>query len=317
MTDSRTTATSQGRFSEAAMRRTAEKLADDLHLDGELRLLQLSNNAIFAVPDADAVIRITRSRSLGHRAAKAAALGAWFADVNAPTIRLAGLDRPQPLEVDGLAATVWVYLPPTPPKPDVSDLGHTLRAFHHLGTPPFDLPAWDPVGDTRARIADAEALTEADRDFLLAWCHRLEPQTTALNLAQAPSLVHGDAHVGNLLRADPQHVVLGDFDATCQGPWQFDLVAVPVGEARFSRPGAHAQLAAAYGYDVTTDPAWPILRQARELKMVAGALPRMGTSPAIQQEFKIRLDSIRRDDSSARWTPFAALEGVSGVSDRR
>jgi Ser/Thr protein kinase RdoA (MazF antagonist) len=83
-------------------------------------------------------------------------------------------------------------------------------------------------------------LTDADRDFLLDWCHRLEPQTAGINQAQAPSLVHGDAHVGNLLRADPHHVVLGDFDATCQGPWQFDLVAVPVGEARFGRPGAHA-----------------------------------------------------------------------------
>lgn len=307
MTDGRTT--TEGRFSETAMRRAAEKLADALHLDGELRLLQLSNNAIYAVPDAGAVIRLTRSRTLGPRAAKAAALGAWFADMDAPTIRLAGIDRPQPFDVDGLAATVWEYIPPTPPKPDVTDLGHALRAFHDLGTPPFELPVWDPVGDTRTRVADAEALADDDRDYLLNWCDRLEPQTTALNQTQTPALVHGDAHVGNLLRADPQHVVLCDFDATSQGPWQFDLVAVPVGEARFGRPGVHDQLARAYGYDVTTDPHWPVLRQARELKMVAGALPRMGTSAAIQHEFKVRLDSIKRDDPTTKWTPYAELEG--------
>lgn len=300
------------RFGEAAMRRTAEQIASDLGLNGELTLLQLSNNAIYAVRDAGLVIRITRSRALGHRAAKAAALGRWFAEVDAPTIRLADLAKEQPLHADGLAATVWIYLPPTAPKPKVTDLGRALRTFHQLATPPFDLPAWDPVGDTRTRIADAEALDEDDRQFLLDWCDRLRPQIDELNQGQAPTLVHGDAHVGNLLRASGQRVVLCDFDSTCVGPWQFDLVAVPVGEARFGRPGVHAQLAAAYGYDVTADAAWPVLRRARELKMVAGALPRMATSPAIQREFKIRLESIKHDDPAARWTPFADLESGPG-----
>jgi hypothetical protein len=309
MTDSSAdNASPAGRFTEAAMRRTAAKIAHGLGLPGEVVLLQLSNNAVFVAPGAGAVIRITRSRALGRRAAKAAALGRWFADVNAATICLSSLAPNQPIELDGLAATVWVYLPPLAPKPDVTDLGQALRSFHQLGMPPFELPAWDPVGDTRTRIADAEALDSTDRQFLLEWCDRLEPQAAELVQAQAPALVHGDAHVGNLLRENDRRVVLCDFDATSAGPWQFDLVAVPVGEARFGRPGVHAQLAASYGYDVTTDPAWPVLRQARELKMVVGALPRMATSAAVQQEFKIRLESVRQNDHMARWTPFAELE---------
>lgn len=309
MTDSAIDTTSSGgRFTESAMRRRANSIASELGISENLILLQLSNNAIFAAPAAGAVIRITRSRTLGARAAKAAALGSWFADADAPTIRLSALAPHQPLDADGLAATVWAYLPPVTPKPDVTDLGLTLRAFHTLGTPPLDLPTWDPIGDTRTRIADAEALADDDREFLLDWCDHLEPQIVKLNREQPPSLVHGDAHVGNLLRENDSRVVLCDFDATCLGPWQFDLVAVPVGEARFGRPGAQAQLASAYGYDVTSDPAWPILRQARELKMVAGALPRMATSTAIRQEFKIRIESIKSADDAQRWTPFAELE---------
>jgi hypothetical protein len=309
MTDSNVdTSQPAGRFAEPAMRRVAEKIANELSLPGKLTLLQLSNNAIFAALDAEAVIRITRSRKLGHRAVKAAALGRWFAQVGAPTIRLSAHAKDQPLDVDGLAATVWAYLPLTAPKPDVTDLGAVLRAFHQLEPPPFDLPPWNPVADTRTRITDAEALHEADRQYLLEWCDRLEPQIVDLHRTQTPGLVHGDAHVGNLLRGSDQQVVLCDFDATSLGPWQFDLVAVPVGEARFGRPGVHAQLAAAYGHDVTTDPAWPVLRQARELKMVAGALPRMATSAAIQQEFRVRLTSIKDNNQTARWTPFAALE---------
>jgi hypothetical protein len=82
---------------------------------------------------------------------------------------------------------------------------------------------------------------------------------------------------------------------------------VAVGEARFGRAGAHEQLAAAYGYDVTTDPAWPLLREARELKMVAAAVPPMASTPGIATEFDTRLQSIRRGDHSACRTPFADL----------
>jgi hypothetical protein len=104
--------------------------------------------------------------------------------------------------------------------------------------------------------------------------------------------------------------VLCDFDPTCRGPWQVDLVAVAVGELRFGRAGAHKQLAAAYGYDVTTDPDWPLLREARELKMVAAAVPLLASTPRhrhrVQQPPAIHppkrpqrtLDAIRRPPPS-------------------
>jgi hypothetical protein len=119
--------------------------------------------------------------------------------------------------------------------------------------------------------------------------------------------VRGDAHAGNLLRQRGGDVVLCDFDPTCRGPWEVDLVAVAVGERRFGRAGAHKQLAAAYGYDVTTDPDWPLLREARELKMIAAAVPLLASTPAIATEFDTRPQSIRDDDHRARWTPFADL----------
>jgi hypothetical protein len=65
--------------------------------------------------------------------------------------------------------------------------------------------------------------------------------------------------------------------------------------------------AAAYGYDVTIDRDWPLLREARELKMVVAAVPLLASTPGIATEFNNRLRSIRREDHSARWTPFADL----------
>lgn len=172
------------------------------------------------------------------------------------------------------------------------------------------------MSDARARLADAEALNDHDRDFLLTWCERLEPRIARLNDRGRARLVHADAHVGNLLRESSGRAVLCDFDATCLGPWQVDLVAIPVGEARFGRPGAHAALVHAYGYDVTTDPDWPLLREARELKMVVAAVPLLASAPGVASEFQTRLRSIIDGDPQARWTPFAELRQATS-SPRR
>ena len=295
-----------GRFTAEAMTAALHRIAERLHLpSNDAELLRLTNNAVFALPAAGVVIRISRTQRLRARATKVAALGAWFAETDAPTIRLQP-DIDQPVDLDGLAATVWRYLPQQPPPPTVEDLGHVLRQFHRMGPPPFDLPAWDPIGDARQRISDAEALTDHDRDVLLSWCDRLTPRIAALRDSSQPGLIHGDAHVGNLLRNPAGEPVLCDFDATSIGSWQVDLVAVPVGEARFRRVGQHQRLAAAYGYDVTKDPHWPVLREARELKMIIAAVPLLRSSPGVVEEFGLRLRSIMQGEDTL-WTPFAEL----------
>ena len=299
--------TDGGRFTEAAMTAAMHKIAAHLGMSSDdAQLLRLTNNAVFALPTAGAVIRITRSHVLHDRVQKVARLADWFTTVDAPTIR-PYRGYTQPVEADGLLATIWDYVPPTPQKPSVDDLGRVLRRFHTLGTPPFDMPAWDPVSDARRRLTDAEALDDADRSFLTQWCDQLAPRIAELNTRAHGSLIHGDAHVGNLIRDDAGLTMLCDFDATCIGPWQVDLAAVAVGEARFGRAGAHADLTASYGYDVTTDPDWTTLRAARELKMVAAAVPLLASGPAVAGQFQVRLQSIRNRDPHTRWTPFASL----------
>lgn len=298
--------TDAGRFAEAAMRETLGRIAERHRVDAtDAELLRLTNNAVFALPSAGLVVRITRTHRLHARVYKVAKLGAWFPTVEAPTIRLAD-DIEQPVADGPLLATIWKYVPPNPPRPDATDLGEVLRAFHRLDLPPFELPRWDPIGDARTRISDAEALDRADRDYLLAWCDRLQPRLDAF--AAAPSgLLHGDAHEGNLLRNDHGRVLLCDFDATCIGPFQVDLVPSPANEARFGPTGGHAKLATAYGYDITTDPAWPLLREARDLKMIAAGAPLLASASGVAGEFRLRLNSVRNGDTNVRWTAFGDL----------
>jgi hypothetical protein len=296
--------TTAGRFTESAMRQALASVADRTAIDAsDAVLLRLTNNAVFALPQAGLVVRVTRSHRLQARVHKVASLGAWFNRREAPTIRLADQFR-QPVLAGNLLATIWAYLPQKPPRPDAGDLGHALRDFHRLGLPEFELPRWDPIGDARTRIADAEALADTDRDYLLTWCDRLEPRLAAFAAASEPGLVHADAHEGNLLREPDGGVVLCDFDATCVGPRQVDLVPAPANEARFGGTGGHSKLAAAYGVDITANDYWPLLREARDLKMIAAGVPLLASAPGVGTEFRLRLDSVRDRDDSVRWTPY-------------
>jgi aminoglycoside phosphotransferase (APT) family kinase protein len=301
------TGETKGRFTAEVMTAAMRHIAAGLTVSADdAQLLRLTNNAVFALPSAGIVIRITRSTTFVDRVHKIALLARWLEQVRAPTIRLV-VSIDQPVAADGLLATVWHYVPPTPPAPTYEELGGVLRRFHALGVPPFALPMWDPVGDARRRLADAEALEDDDRAFLEQWCDQLAPRVADLNQRTTPGLVHADAHAGNLVRGPDREVVLCDFDATCQGPWQVDLASVAAGEARFGRSGAHQALATAYDYDVTQDPDWPLLRQARELKLVTAAVPLLASAPGIAQEFAVRLRAIATHDHDARWTPFAQI----------
>jgi aminoglycoside phosphotransferase (APT) family kinase protein len=297
----------QGRFTADVMAQAMHHIAADLAVAADdAKLLRLTNNAVFALPSAGIVIRITRSRTFADRVHKVARLAQWFEQVQAPTVRLLS-SISQPVAVIGLLATVWHYVPSTPPAPTYEELGQVLRRFHELGAPPFPLPLWDPVGDARRRLADAEALEDDDRAFLEHWCDQLAPRIADINRRVKPGLVHADAHAGNLIRGPDHEVVLCDFDATCLGPWQVDLAAVAAGEARFGNFGAHQALATAYGHDVTKDPDWPLLRQARELKLVIAAAPLLASAPGIAQEFTLRLRTIATGDPDTQWTPFAEV----------
>ncbi|MEU1964002.1 aminoglycoside phosphotransferase family protein [Micromonospora sediminicola] len=294
-----------GRFSQEAMTRAMRQIAADLGVPtDDAQLLRLTNNAVFALPSSGLVIRIARTHRLRDRVTKVVQLARWFAEIDAPTIRLAP-GVAQPVEVGDLVASVWSYIPASAPSPTVRNLGKTLREFHALGAPPFPLVSWDPIGDARRRLADADGLSAADHDYLVAWCDRLEQQVAMLNRGGGQTLIHGDAHVGNLLRKSSGGTVFCDFDSTCVGPWQVDLAAVAVGEKRFGRSGAYRELVEAYGHDITSDDIWPVLRAARELKMIAAAVPLLTTSPQVADEFAVRMRSVVEDRIEDRWTPFA------------
>jgi hypothetical protein len=267
------------------------------------QLLRLTNNAVYRLAKHPVVVRIVASRGLRHRVEKVVRVATWFAEHDVPAVRLLpGIL--QPVRVGNHLATLWETVRPGGARPRGRDLGRLLRRIHALPVPEFPLPPWQPLDDVRRRLDEAEDLDDADRKFLLHECERVESRIQELEFVLPPSLVHGDAHLGNLI-ASPAGPVLCDFDSGCVGPPEWDLTPLAVGVIRFGEPaGRYRELARTYGMDVTRWDGFPVLREVRDLKLITSVLPIMTSNPGVRPELLRRLDDFRRGDTTARWSRY-------------
>jgi aminoglycoside phosphotransferase (APT) family kinase protein len=266
-------------------------------------LLRMTNNAVFRLARQPVVVRIVASRALRHRVAKVVRVAAWFAEHDVPAVRLLS-GVAQPVRVGGHLATVWEMVPEGGARPRGRDLARLLRRVHALPAPPFPLPTWEPLDDVRRRLDEADGLDDADRELLLERCDEVASRIDDLDFALPQGLIHGDAHLGNLIPS-PAGPVLCDFDSTCVGPPEWDLAPLAVGVVRFGEPaGRYRELSRTYGLDVTRWPGFPVLREVRELKLITSVLPIMTSHPEVRPELMRRLDDFRRGDTSSRWSRY-------------
>ena len=293
-----------GRFTPAKLARVLTEVCAAAGLDpAGATLLRFSTNAVYRLASAPVVVRISASWSLRHRVPKVVAVGNWLASQEFPSVRLfAGIA--QPVVVGDYLATIWDEVPTTAHRPNTRDLATLLRRLHELPKPAFGLPAWAPLDDVDRRIADAEELAEDDRAFLAQWRATLAEQLATLEYPLAPSVVHGDAHLGNLIPG-PDGPVLCDFDSTSWGPPEWDLTPVLVAQRRFGGSARESRaLLRTYGFDVTQWSGFEVLRQVRELKLVTSVLPILRSNPGLAPELHRRLASVRSGDAGDRWARY-------------
>jgi aminoglycoside phosphotransferase (APT) family kinase protein len=291
----------EGRFSETTMRAVLARLCATVGLrPDDARLIKMTNNAVFHLPRDGVVVRIATTSRLFHRVDKVIAVARWLARTEVPAVELDGRFD-QPLRAAGTLATVWRHVPPAKPRPDARSLAGVIRRWHAIVGPPLWLPRWNPVADARLRLSDAAGLDDADHAYLSERYDALEAELVELDPVLPAGVIHGDAHTGNLVRTARGAVVIVDFDNTCIGPREWDLVPVAYGAARFGRRDWQQEFVEVYGYDVTRSPSWPVLRTVRELQMVASVVPVLASNPGVAAEFRHRLDTIRRGDHQARW----------------
>jgi Ser/Thr protein kinase RdoA (MazF antagonist) len=266
------------------------------------QLIRLGENAIWRLDRAGLVVRIARSTRRLATVEKELQVARWLATLEFPAVRVAD-ELEQPLLLDGRVVSWWRAVPVSDRRPSLVDLARILRAWHQLPGPPFSLPALDPLGKIPGRLAQAAKVDRADLEFLAARHAELQQQYAALRFPAPKGPIHGDGHRGNLLD-DRGRVVIGDLEAVCVGPREWDLVPTAMAVPRFGVPAAdyHA-FVAAYGRDVTDWDGYLVLRAVRELTMTTW-LMQLVDDEAAAAEFAVRMASLREGDLDRPWRPF-------------
>lgn len=296
-----------GEFSAESTRRTLAAVggATGLDVDGA-ELLRLGENAIYRLRSVPLVVRIARTVGYLPDVETEVAVARWLESAGFPAVRLAG-PAYQPVIADDRPVTFWELLGEQTVFGTVAELGALLRRLHGLLPPSsLELPTLRPFGRMEGRIDSAD-LAEPDREFLRARLAELRRRYDRLEFVLPAGPVHGDANVGNIIRRESDAVaVLIDLDGFASGPREWDLVLTAM---YFERFGWHTEreyqeFAESYRFDVLTWPGYPVLRDIRELLMVAWLAQNTRESPEIAAEVARRIGDLRGGDGRREWAPF-------------
>ncbi|HUY46614.1 MAG TPA: aminoglycoside phosphotransferase family protein [Streptosporangiaceae bacterium] len=293
-----------GEFSSSAVAPVLAEACAQARLDSEgAELLRVGENAIYRLASAPVVVRIARSADRMSRVEKELCIARWLADGDVPAIRVAE-ELDQPLLVDGYPVSFWDAVTGGDPEPTHVDLARLLASFHSLADCPCELPTFDPIGPSEARLAKASGVAPKDDEFLHDRCADLTEQFQHLKFALPMGPIHGDAHTRNLL-TDHGQVVLTDFETAAIGPREWDLMPTAIAVDRYGLPEErYLEFAAAYGFDVREWAGYPVLREIRTLTMTTWIMQNIGESAAAAEEFARRVDSLRERDFERAWNFF-------------
>ncbi|GGP45234.1 phosphotransferase family protein [Saccharothrix coeruleofusca] len=270
----------------------------------DARLLHQRSNAVFLLPREDVVVRLAPDTPVRRRRARTCVdITRWLAGQPEP-IALPPVPGEQPVVAVGAVATFWPYLPTTP-APSPADLAVPLRRLHALSAPPFPVPRYQPL----QRLFEAVDLDQQrphptvaddDRAWLLDRAHTLVGTFTTTAFPLGEGLVHADAHSENLVRDADGRWLLVDWDGTCLGPRELDLLTgIP---DHFHTPETdRKRFLTAYGYNILDWPDWPLLRDITELHAIGAYIRLAPSKPTAAVELHHRIRSLRTGDRSARW----------------
>lgn len=283
-----------------------------------LELIRFGTAATYLIQPANIIVRVTRPGAGADLLKKELQIISWLGATGFSVLPVA--DNLPPVYVRDCSVSFWKYIPPksgslseiTP-----AEFGRTLREFHILASSPpetvgsFVFDKFNPFG----KIDEFLALTKADKHIaykdiklLIEWRDFLankwsEEISTPGYSALGSGLIHGDAHIGNLYKSEAGLYLL-DFDFSCIGPREWDLIPAAIEVRRFEQPKEnYYEFCAAYGFDVATWPGFETLALMRELMVTCWRL-NMETSASVHQESRNRLKYWRQDPSPPMWKPF-------------
>jgi len=163
------------------------------------------------------------------------------------------------------------------------------------------------AGDTDALLAGASRRARAYLAGLAGRDVAPPPEATAalakLDFPLPAGLIHGDAHIGNLMRSASGQVILGDWDHVATGPREWDLVQIHYIHRRFGRAADEDinAFTTSYGWDIRDWPGLETLIAVREITGLSAHIRTAPYKPFTREQLAYRLDTLRRGETTARW----------------
>ncbi|MDT0309759.1 aminoglycoside phosphotransferase family protein [Streptomyces sp. DSM 44917] len=293
-----------GGFEQTEMYRLLDLACAEAGLDSAgAEVLRGQTNAVIRLERAPVVVKIARRGTPVASVARTVAFVRWLTGLGFPTVLLhPGID--QPAVIEGHPVTYWTYLP-QPPQPvqpvRAVQLAGPLRALHGLPAPPFPLRPLDNIAAIRASLAAITALPEEALRFLADRADALEKALTTAEFAFPETVLQGDPQHRNALH-DAGAVVLCDWDTVAWGRPEWDLTTIEIHCRRFGHGQAHYRaFANAYGFDVRDLPAYPVLRDIRELRMITTNARKTAHTPGTLAEVRRRITGLRLEQDDQPW----------------
>ncbi len=291
-------------FDAVGTRVVLDEACSQLQLNGaDASLVRLGENAIYQLPRERVVARIARR---GDACQKEVEVARWLAQQDFPAVRLVE-KLPQLCRFGGHVVTWWELIEEGPEPPQFIDFAEILRELHELPAPSFALPTFVPMRRVSQRLKHAPTQIRAEDKQFLEWLHEhFEQDYGGLRFELAPGPIHGDAHIGNLMRGRDGVVRLIDFERFARGPREWDVSVLAAAHQRFGWMDAaeYQRCVEIYGWDPTSWSGYPTLRAVRELNMTTWLMQRAGESGEVDAEIATRLADLRSGTSARRWHQF-------------
>lgn len=292
-------------FSAAAATRALIAACAKAQLDASgARLIRLGENAVFQLVTRPVIVRVARTAAYLPEIQRGVEVARWLRRADFPAVRLID-DVEQPLIADGRVATFWEVL--SDEYATVADLAVLLRQLHAMQPPrSLSLPVLRPLERTLRRI-EAGSLAPGDKRFLIDRVEDLSSQWDTVDFELPSGVIHGDASIGNVIRAQDGRPALIDLDGFSTGPREWDLVLTALYYERF---GWHTReeyqgFAERYRFDVMAWSGYSTLRNMRELIMIGWLAQNINQSGDVAAEVGKRIADLRTGrQGRLEWKPF-------------
>ncbi|MBD0736447.1 phosphotransferase family protein [Streptomyces sp. CBMA29] len=271
------------------------------------RLLRLGSNAVYALADRPVIVRIAADVDALDEMRRAVGVARWLAAEDFPANRVLPEAGAQPLLVGGRVVTFWESLQDAEEYASLPELADLIRRLHWLEEPEsLGLPYFEPFARVRASLRALSGVDEADAAYLAERADQLEKDYGRLDFVLPFGVVHGDANIGNVLRARSGQAVLIDLDGFALAPREWDLILTAI---YYDRYGWHTReqyesFVHHYGFDVMNWPGYPVLADLRELMMTLWMGGKAAAEPRAAGEFAHRVKAIRTGATRRDWRPF-------------